>query len=84
MKNITSFFEKFSRLKPTARIIKKACHTVLNERKIPVREDEIIYHNNIIHLKTNSTVKNEVFLLKHELLSAINTALASEQVRDIR
>ncbi|MCW9054928.1 MAG: hypothetical protein OQJ98_03060 [Candidatus Pacebacteria bacterium] len=84
MKGIADFFEKFSSLKPTSRIIKKTAFAVLTEMNIPVLEEEIVYHNNVIYIKTNTTIKNEIFLSKENVCSKINKSLGLDQVKDIR
>lgn len=84
MKNIADFFGKFSKLKPTGRIIKKTAYIVFKKRNLPILEDEIIYHNKTLYLSASSIIKNEVFILKNDLVKEINIELGSTQVEDIR
>ncbi|NQV93043.1 hypothetical protein HQ403_00915 [Candidatus Kaiserbacteria bacterium] len=84
MQTIVNFLKKFSNIEPTARVVKKVAYSVFNERHIPITEDEIIYNNNIVYIKSNQVVKNEVFMLKANLLKEIENKLNKRTVTDIR
>ncbi len=84
MKNITSFFKKFSKLKPTNRIVRKVVLDILKERKIPISMDEIVYHNNVIHIKSNQIIKNEIFFIKEDVLKKLEKQLDKVVVKDMR
>ena len=84
MPNIADFFKKFSHIKPTSRIIKKVVFDILKERNIPISKDEIIYHNNVVHIKSNQIVKNEIFLFKESILKEVKTKFDEGVVLDIR
>lgn len=84
MQNITDFFKKFANVKPTSRIIRKKVLSILENKNIPISEDEIIYSNGVIYIKSNQLVKNEIFLLKESLLKEIEGQLDRRIVVDIR
>ncbi|MFC1730960.1 hypothetical protein ACFL6I_11565 [candidate division KSB1 bacterium] len=84
MKNITSFLKKFSNIKLTSRVIRKVVLDILKNKNIPITEDEIIYSNNVVYIKSNQIVKNEVFLSKDSILKEIEKQLKKKTVTDIR
>lgn len=84
MQNITVFFKKFSKLKPTNRIIRKTVFDILKNKHIPISKDEIIYHNGVVYIKSNQIIKNEIFLSKEYILKEIKKQLNKETVVDIR
>ncbi|MEX0652187.1 MAG: hypothetical protein WD509_01205 [Candidatus Paceibacterota bacterium] len=84
MKTIGDFFKKFSHIKPTARVIRKIMVSILDKKNIPITEDEIVYSSGIIYIKSNQSVKNEVFILKQTLLKELEEGLNRKTVTDIR
>lgn len=84
MQNIADFFKKFSKLKPTNRVIRKVVFYVLKNKQIPIKQDEIIYHNGVVYIKSNQIIRNEVFLSKENILKEIEIALDKKTVTDIR
>ena len=84
MKTITSFLKKFSNIKLTSRVIKKVVLSILKDKNIPITEDEIIYSNGIVYIKSNQIVKNEVFISKESILKEIESQLNKKTVVDIR
>jgi len=84
MKNITDFFKKFSKLKPTNRVIRKIVFNVLKSKHIPILEDEIIFHQRVVYIKSNQIVKNEIFFIKESVLNEIEAQLDKKTVKDIR
>ena len=84
MKNIINFLRKFSNITLTSRTIKKVVFDILKNKHIQISEDEIIYHNNVVYIKSNNIIKNEVFFIKESVLNEIKIKLKKEIVKDIR
>lgn len=84
MKNIQDFLGRFLSIKPTSKIIVREYIALLAQEGIPVSEDEVIYSQGVLYMKTHSVVKNEVFLRKEHLLSALNQRLGDSPVKNIR
>ena len=84
MKTITSFLKRFSNIKLTSRVVRKVVLDILKDKNIPITEDEIIYSNGIVYIKSNQIVKNEVFISKEGILKEIENKLNKKTVVDIR
>jgi len=84
MQTISDFFKKFSNIKPTARVIKEIVLNILKDKNIPVTEDEIIYSNGVVYIKSNQIIKNEIFISKDVILKEIENKLNKKTVVDIR
>ena len=84
MKTITSFLKRFSNIKLTSRVMKGVVLSILKDKNIPITEDEIIYNNGIVYIKSNQIVKNEVFISKESILKEIESQLNKKTVVDIR
>jgi hypothetical protein len=84
MQTISDFLKKFSQLKPTARVVKEVVLDILKNKNIPITVDEIIYSNNVVYIKSNQIVKNEIFISKESILKEIENKLNKKTVKDIR
>jgi len=84
MRNITNFLKRFSNIKLTSRVIRKVVLDILKDKKIPITEDEVIYSNGVVYIKSNQIVKNEVFFSKEDILKKIEDQLNKKIVVDIR
>jgi hypothetical protein len=84
-KNLASYLSKFKNISPPGDTIKKELVSILeNKLNINIEKKDISIKNNTIILKTNPTIKNEVFLHKTNVLQELNNTPSGSGMRDIR
>ena len=84
MFNVDDFLSKFKKIEPPDNTIR--CYVVdviFDVLSIKIKKQDIKIKNNIVYIKTNNIVKNEIFLNKQTILDKINNKLNKNKINNI-
>jgi len=84
IQKIEELLGKYSKLTPKDVLIKDFFITLLNEElSLSIKKETVSFSNKILFLKTNSVIKNVVFLKKEMIIKEINTKFGKNTIIDI-
>jgi len=85
-KNIGNFLERFANFKPSKTLIKEQSTQVIGALlNIEIKPDDFEERDGVLYLKSsNSTLKNEIFLKKSQIIETLKEKLGPNAPRDIR
>ena len=84
--NLGRFLEKFANLKPSKKLIEEEGAKIISALLgVEIKREDIEERNGILFFKSlNQVLKNEIFLKKEEILSALKKHIGARAPRDIR
>ena len=84
MFNIDDFLGRFKKIEPPDNTIRCYVSDVLfSVLNIKIKKQDIKIKNNIVYIKTNNIVKNEIFLNKQTILNKLNDKLNRNKINNI-
>lgn len=84
MFNIGDFLTKFKHLTPPDEVVREVfSKTIFKILNINIKKEDISLKNNILYIKTNSFVKNEIFLHKKNILKEAEKQLGKKTPKSI-
>lgn len=84
MLNISKYLEKFKKDINKGEFLNESIVSVIkNNTQIDIGINNIDIKSNIIHIKTNPSIKSKIFINKNDILSEINKSLGLKII-DIR
>ena len=85
MFNIGDFLRRFSTLTPPDEFVRKqVLQSIQNILHYEVLMKDVSVRNGVVYIKTNSLVKNKVFMKKELLLKDLQKTLGDKAPNDIR
>jgi len=83
MKNIFELLDKYKNIVPNDRFVSDAFLEILNEFGIKIEKKDFKINDGVIRLKSNSKIRNRVFLNKEKILQKLKERLGKKSPGDI-
>ncbi|MBU0722924.1 hypothetical protein KJ973_02125 [Patescibacteria group bacterium] len=84
LNSLSSFLDRFKKFTSPNKVTHEAIIKVLyNTLGIKLNKSAINIKNQILYIKTNSVIKNEIFLHKEQILQNLRDKLKKQSLKDI-